>query len=90
MSCTDPLRVVCSPGLPDFRLNLHPNDGADLGLMTIRHSVDLDGGSPVEVRLLNECPAGRLEIGTRFWDRIGRPERVMLSLEGETLSFKTV
>lgn len=90
MSSTDPLSVVCSPGLPDFRLNLHPNDGADLGLMTIRHSVGLGDGPPVEVRLLNECPAGRLEIGTRFWDRLGRPKRAILSLEGEILSVQIV
>ena len=66
MKKTTSLKILCSMSLPENRLNLHPNEGADLGLMTARHSVAIGEGERAEIFLLNECPEGkrrdRLEI----------------------------
>ena len=55
MKSTTPLRILCSMSLPENRLNLHPNEGADLGLMMASHDVDLGGGEKAEVFLLNDA-----------------------------------
>ncbi len=85
MKSTTPLRILCTASLPENRLNLHPNEGADLGLMMASHDVDLGGGEKAEVFLLNECPKESMEIGLRFWERLGKPKKAVLSYDGTYL-----
>lgn len=85
MKSTTPLKILCSAGMPENRLNLHPNEGADLGLMTTRHSVELGEGVVAEIHLLNECPRESLEIGPKFWERLGKPAKAILSYDGTML-----
>jgi hypothetical protein len=88
MRKTGSLRVLCPYGLPDSRLNIHPNEGADLGMLTLCNSVTLYEGVKGEVRLLNECPRETVEISPKFWEKIGKPSRAVLSLDGDKLSIE--
>jgi len=75
---TKALRILCSSKMPECRLNLHPNEGADIGLMTTQHSARTPEGVTLELHLLNECPTESVEISSRLWERLGRPDRVVL------------
>ena len=88
MKKTAPLKIFCSTRLPEFRLNIHPNEGADLGLMTTRHSVEIGEGIKAELHLLNECPRESLELNTRFWERLGKPTKAVLVYDGKVLTIE--
>jgi hypothetical protein len=90
MKSTTPLRILCSSRLPDNRLNMHPNEGADLGLFMAAYSMELEEGFKAEVQLLNECPKESIEIGLRFWERLGKPAAAILSYDGEVLRIRGV
>jgi hypothetical protein len=75
---TRALKILCSARLPENRLNIHPNEGADIGLMLTHYSALMGSGSPVEVHLLNECPNESVEISSKLWERLGKPARVIL------------
>jgi hypothetical protein len=38
-----------------------------------------------EVLLLNECKNGIAEIGNNFWQRLGKPGKIKLSVDGENI-----
>jgi hypothetical protein len=78
---TSPLTILCSARLPENRLNMHPNEGADIGLMMTRYSARMGEGAQVELYLLNECPKESVEISSRLWERLGRPTKVVLGYE---------
>jgi hypothetical protein len=82
---TAPLRVICLSGLDENRVNIHPNDGFDLGMMTTRHSVETDAGAAAEVWLLNECPRECVQLNTRVWEKLGRPKEAVLLYDGKVL-----
>ena len=88
MKSTTPLTILCSARLPENTLNMHPNEGADLGLMMTRYSVEIQDGARAEIRLLNECPKESVEIGQRFWERLGKPSKAILSLDGSVLKIE--
>lgn len=90
MKSTIPLTILCSARQPENTLNMHPNEGADLGLMMTRYSVDLGEGERAEVRLLNECPKESVEIGPKFWERLGKPSKAILSFDGAVLKIEKV
>lgn len=77
--------MLCSMNLPENRLNLHPNEGADLGLMTARHDVAMSEDGRAEIFLLNECPKESVEIGLKLWEKLGKPSKAVLSYDGTTL-----
>ena len=78
MKSTKALTILCSASLPENRLNIHPNEGADIGLMMTRYSAQLGTGASVELHLLNGCPKESVEISARLWDRLGKPSKVVL------------
>jgi len=78
MKSTEPLRMLCKPGLAENRINIHPNEGFDLGLMTTRYSVEVEGLGPAEVWLLNDCPKESVELNPRVWEKYGKPARAVL------------
>lgn len=80
---TSPLKVLCHSGLPENRFNIHPNDGFDLGMMTTHYSVELEGGSPAEVWLLNDCPQSCIQLNTKYWERLGKPANAVLRYDGK-------
>lgn len=85
MRCTSPLTIRCTSWVPDNRMHIHPNDGADLGLMMTSYLMDTREGAKIELRLLNECPKESVEIGPRFWERLGKPSKAILSYDGTVL-----
>jgi hypothetical protein len=90
MKSTMPLRILCSSKLAENRLNIHPNEGADLGLMMTRYSVEIEEGLKAEIHLLNECPRESLEIGRKFWEKIGKPSKAILRYDGAVLRIEKV
>jgi hypothetical protein len=88
MKSTASLKILCSSDLPENRLNIHPNEGADLGWMMTWYSVELDEGQRAEVHLLNECPKECVEIGRAFWEKMGRPTRAILRYDGSRLKIE--
>jgi hypothetical protein len=75
---TKTLQILCSARIPENRLNIHPNEGADIGLMMTKCSAQTASGAPVDVYLLNECPKESVEISSRLWERLGKPAKVIL------------
>jgi hypothetical protein len=87
---TKALRILCSAGIPESRLNLHPNEGADIGLMTTHHSAKTIEGVTLELHLLNECPKESVEINSRLWERLGKPAKVILGYENGLIKIEPV
>jgi hypothetical protein len=67
---------------------MHPNEGADLGLMMTQHSARTGEGVDIELYLLNECPKESLEINPRFWERLGRPKKAIISYDGTLIKIE--
>jgi hypothetical protein len=86
MKSTSPLQALCSASLPEHRLNIHPNEGADIGMMMTHYSARTVGGLDVEIHLLNDCPKESVEISQRMWEKLGKPARVKLGYEDGKLS----
>jgi hypothetical protein len=86
MKSTSPLKALCSVRLPENRLNIHPNDGADIGLMMTKHSARYKDGMEIELHLLNECPMESVELSLHMWEKLGKPSKVRLGYENGTLS----
>jgi hypothetical protein len=78
---TKALTVLCSARIPENRLNIHPNEGSDIGMMMTQHSAQTDGGEPIEVCLLNDCPKESVEVSIRLWERLGKPPKLVLGYE---------
>jgi len=85
MKSTAPLKILCTAYLPDYRLNIHPNEGADLGLMMTRYVVTVEDGLQAELLLVNECRKESVEMGQKFWERLGKPDKAILSFDGSVL-----
>ena len=81
MKQTKALTVLCSARIPEDQLNIHPNEGADIGMMMTQHSARTDGGAPIEVCLKNDCPKECVEINKRLWERLGKPPKLILGYE---------
>ncbi len=88
---TEELSVIADYSFDEKTINIHPNDGYDLGLMmtdaVVRIFVDctMDGfesGKAAHIfgtlNLKNETKAGTIEMSLRTAQRIGRPKKVRL------------
>jgi hypothetical protein len=89
MNSTSPLNVISDFKLKD-QMIIHPNDGADLDLMNISYKVKIisllsdnqekfDG----EIFLDNKCKHGNMVLGTTFWQKIGRPHNIKVSISDD-------
>jgi len=78
---TKALRILCSMRLPERSLNIHPNEGADIGLMMTKHSAKAEDGDELELNLLNECPQESVEISAKLWERLGKPKKIVLGYD---------
>jgi hypothetical protein len=88
MRSTSPLKMLCAMGLPENHLNVHPNEGADLGLMMTRYSVDIGDGLRAELNLLNDCPKESIVLNPKFWEKLGKPAKAILSYDGVVLKIE--
>jgi hypothetical protein len=81
MKSTKELRILCSTRIPESRLNMHPNEGADIGLMMTHHSARTVEGITLDLHLLNDCPKESIEINSKLWEKLGKPAKVVLGYE---------
>ena len=92
MKSTGVLSVSTNFKLKD-RIAIHPNDAFDIGLFTNSYNKMIklmyNDGTPApdsfqcEIYLVNECKNGMVEIGNNFWQRLGKPDRIKLSVEND-------
>ena len=88
---TEELSVIADYSFDEKTINIHPNDGYDLGLMmtdaVVRIFVDCTmdefmsgqaGHIFGTLHLKNETKAGTIEMSLRTAQRIGRPKQVRL------------
>ena len=94
MKESDALQVLGDFSFDEKTLNIHPNDGFDLGLMMTAHVVELFTGiQPHEladaepsgmygkINLKNECRVGSIELSLKAVERMGGPKEVKLFYE---------
>ncbi len=94
MKQSDPLAVMGDYSFDDKTINIHPNDGFDLGLMTTQHAVDICAGCSYDefeagtanatagvIHLKNECRANTVELSLRTVERLGKPRKIVLVLQ---------
>ena len=88
--------------LPEYSLGnniiIHPNDGADLGLLMYSLKVKIYANSTIEefnkdstafhegeLKLENKCKSGSVVMGKKYWEKVGKPENVKLFISKEKL-----
>ena len=94
MNTTGELSVIADYSFDEKTINIHPNDGYDLGLMTTQAVVrifvecSMDEFRTGEAKhvfghlnLRNETKAGTIEMSLRTAQRIGRPKRAQLHFD---------
>jgi hypothetical protein len=54
-------------------------------MMKTSYEVELEGGARAEIRLRNDCPRECVEANARFWERAGKPAKVVLEYDGKRL-----
>jgi hypothetical protein len=101
MMKTSPLRVVYSTTVPQGLFIIHPNEGAELGMITKQHHIELstnvtvqdflkgDSGETLSVLmdLRNECPKGELHLNSYYGKIIGTPDKAVLLYDGTRVYF---
>jgi hypothetical protein len=98
MNNTAPLNVLGDFSMTEDTLVVHPNDGFDLGLMTVSHPVYIYRGISLDdfkagngervsgkIHLKNECRLGTVEMSLKSWEKIGKPKKVQLYYENPNL-----
>jgi hypothetical protein len=99
MKRTAPLQVLSDFAFKDGSIVIHPNTGADLGLMTLQHEVRLFFNIPIKdfvdgsndcsmaglLTLSNNCRNGFVEMSQKRWTAIGRPRHVLLIYDSRKL-----
>ena len=91
MNSTAPLTVLGDFSMDEKTVNIHPNDGFDLGLMTTEHVARIYVGEdrdPDElpesaftygkVYLKNEVRAGHVELGLRSAEKLGGAKKAVV------------
>ncbi len=94
MKQSEPLSVMGDYSFDDKTINIHPNDGFDLGLMTTQHVVHICTGCSYDefvsgtanategvIHLKNECRANTVELSSRTVERLGKPRKIVLVLQ---------
>jgi hypothetical protein len=99
MKKTLTLQVNASQHIAKGHLILHPNEGFDLGLMRVKHDVQLCTEVAVEdylkgqrgtclglqIDILNECPKQTLQLNATHWKGLGCPPKAVVLFDGERL-----
>jgi len=91
MKKTGRLTVLGQHAQNSAKIVIHPNDGFDLGLMSTNYPVklfsnislaDFESNSKQHIDgniyLENYCRAGTIELATKYWNKIGNPQVVIL------------
>lgn len=91
---TGTLSVIGDSGMSEKDVHIHPNDGYDLGLMTLTHVVRIFvGESPTAfadgsgknvygtLHLKNECRMGTCEMSLKALEKLGGSKRVQITYD---------
>ncbi|MFP4373659.1 MAG: hypothetical protein ACLFPO_04965 [Spirochaetaceae bacterium] len=91
---TEELSVIADYSFDEKTINIHPNDGYDLGLMMTDAVVRIFADCTMEefesgrvthiygtLHLKNETKGGTVEMSLRTAQRIGRPKKVRLHFD---------
>ena len=94
MKKTGPLSALGDYSFDEKTINIHPNDGYDLGMMTASYVVKIFAGATAEefesgqgksvygtIHLKNECRVGSVELSLKVLERLGKPKQVVLGFE---------
>ena len=94
MKKTGPLSALGDYSFDEKTINIHPNDGYDLGLMTATYVVRIFSGATQQefasaegrhvfgtIYLKNECRVGSVELSLKVLERLGKPRQVTLSYD---------
>ena len=94
MTRTAPLTVLGDFSMDEKTVNIHPNDGFDLGLMTTEHVVRIYVGATTDlaelseesfvygkIHLRNEVRNGHVELGLKSAQRLDGAKKVVVSYE---------
>ena len=77
---------------------IHPNEGYDLGLLSQTTPVKIFANTSVDVFksedensidgiviLKNDCRQGNIQLSKKYWNLIGKPEKVILYYENNKI-----
>lgn len=91
MKKTSTLSVYGQTGQKSTQIVIHPNDGFDLGLMSLQYSANIYSNASVDefksgrtqsfpgsIILENNCRPGTIELGIKYWKELGKPDSVTL------------
>jgi hypothetical protein len=89
MKSTGPLNVASDFRIKD-KIIIHPNDGIDIDLMNFSYKIKIvsvltsekesfDG----EIVLENNQKVGHILLGASFFQKIGRPDQIKLSISDD-------
>jgi hypothetical protein len=103
MKRTEALSVLGDFSFDEKAINIHPNDGFELGLMTTDHVVRIYTGcsfaeftsdsAPAvhgKIYLKNECRQGTVEISLKTVEKMKKPRKVLLILDQDRLYIQPV
>lgn len=93
MPQTVPLIIETDIRNPD-KITIHPNDGYDLKLYSLTYKIKVYSNCPVsefqsgeaesfdgEILLSNDQKPGKVKIHSKFWDKLGKPQKAVLVYE---------
>ena len=94
MKSTAPLTVLGDFSLDEKTINIHPNDGFDLGLMTTEHVVRIHVGTTAnpqdvpesdyvygKIYLRNEVSNGHVEMALKASEKLGGARKAVVHYE---------
>jgi len=99
MKKTGSLKVSVSGTLDREHLIMHPNEGFDLGLLRVEHTLklcldlkleaylkgDASQADFIRLALKNDCPRDTLVVGTALHHLLGEPAKVVVLFDGNRL-----
>jgi len=100
---TGELNVLADFTMSEDTLVIHPNDGFDLGMMTVSYPVYIYRGATFQdfteekgdkisgkIHLKNECRMSTLELSKKSYEKLGQPKKVQLFYEEPNLLIHVV
>lgn len=98
MKFTESLKVYEDPALPVEAIQIHPNDGFDLGLVSYSYKMKVFANCSAdefnketaafiegEVRQENKCRVGTVIMNPSYSSRLGNPETIRMVSTGEKI-----
>jgi hypothetical protein len=98
MKKTEALSVLGDFSFDEKTINIHPNEGFELGLMTTDHVIRIYSGCSFDeftsgtaqathgkIYLKNECRQGTVEMSLKTVEKMKKPRKVLLILDEDRL-----